>query len=140
MFCPRCGTENKEGTRFCRQCGLSTGPIANYVSTGGTAPLSPLPTEMISEPAEVNGLPYKPRMILAIIFFAMSPAIFAVLGDSLGIKFLEDGMAAIAAVTMPIWITWTVYHYKAKQRQLENQIAQQKMQERMQQSAPQMPP
>ena len=34
MICPKCGTENADGSRFCKTCGA---PLADGTSTAGTA-------------------------------------------------------------------------------------------------------
>ena len=36
MFCPKCGTENPEGTRFCPRCGTELGVAAKPSESGAT--------------------------------------------------------------------------------------------------------
>jgi hypothetical protein len=50
----------------------------------------------------------------------LSPAIFAVIAESLG---LPSGIASIPAVLMPVGIIWAVFHYKAvvRRREMERQ-------------------
>jgi hypothetical protein len=41
MRCPNCGTENRPGARFCRQC---AGPLAGFAAPGGPASVQGSPT------------------------------------------------------------------------------------------------
>lgn len=40
MYCPRCGSQNTETTKYCRQCGLPLQQVSGYVATGGTGALA----------------------------------------------------------------------------------------------------
>jgi len=117
MFCPRCGASINDSLKYCRNCGLPISQISSYVATGGSANLAPQ-----SEPGALSGeyLTPKQRMTLTIMLVILSPAIFAVLGKSLG---LPPGIASIPAVLMPVGLIWAVFHYKAqvRRRRLEQQ-------------------
>jgi hypothetical protein len=113
MYCPRCGTQAIETTKFCRSCGLAMTPVTTYVATGGTAPLtSPLPTDD-SPLSTVKGfwqkLPPNQQMIASILAF-----IFAV--PFLGV-FAGGRLAGMAAILMPLGIVWSVLYFRAKQRE-----------------------
>ncbi len=43
MFCPKCGTQNIEGVRFCRNCGVALS-IVNDAISGNLPAQQPLPT------------------------------------------------------------------------------------------------
>ncbi|MBL8188032.1 MAG: zinc-ribbon domain-containing protein [Acidobacteria bacterium] len=132
MFCPRCGSPNPDTTKFCRQCGLGLQPVTGYVASGGTAPLQPPRSgDVISKAAD--GLTPKQQMILLIMMFAMSPAIFGTLG--LG------RLSGISAVLIPIGIVFAVMRYKAQQRRLqEERMAQQTLYPPIQQQMPPITP
>lgn len=134
MFCPRCGSPNPDATKFCRKCGLGLQQLTGYVASGGTAPLPPPQTgsaDLISK--ATDGLTPKQQMILLIMMFAMSPAIFGTLG--LG------RLSGISAVLIPIGIVFVVMRYKAQQRKLqETMMAQQSMYPPMQQQMPPVTP
>lgn len=106
MFCPRCGSQNTDTTKFCRQCGLPMTQVTGYVSTGGTSQL--VPQGGRSNPLEkvTAGLNPKQKMVLKILLFVFSPAILAAMG-------LEN-LAPIAGVLMIIGIVWSVFSYKAE--------------------------
>ncbi len=137
MFCPRCGAQNTETTKFCRQCGLPMSQITNYVSAGGTAPIAqqqpPAPPGSIAP----DGMTPKQKLILTILLFVFSPAIFAVFGEMLGLHRVGEALASISAVLMPIGIVWAVFRYKAQQRRLQQQQSPQQMQPPMPQHLPQ---
>ncbi|MGH9768268.1 MAG: zinc-ribbon domain-containing protein [Blastocatellia bacterium] len=40
MFCPRCGVQIVETTRFCKSCGMALAPVMDFVASGGTRSLS----------------------------------------------------------------------------------------------------
>jgi hypothetical protein len=39
MFCPRCGVQIVETTRFCKSCGMALASVIDFVANGGTTPL-----------------------------------------------------------------------------------------------------
>ena len=38
MFCPRCGVQIVETTKFCKSCGMALAPVIDFVASGGTSP------------------------------------------------------------------------------------------------------
>lgn len=104
MFCPRCGSANTDTVKFCRQCGLPMQSLAGYVATGGTAGLIPPPVPSSPIARLDHGLTPKQKMALAIVFSAMSPAIFGVLG--------ADQLAGISAVSCPLLILLSVFYFR----------------------------
>ncbi|MCI0338448.1 MAG: zinc ribbon domain-containing protein [Acidobacteria bacterium] len=124
MFCPRCGSQNAETTKFCRQCGLPMNQLAHYVQSGGTAPLAPLPPDNIGE-----GFTPKQKLVLTIMLFVFMPALLGVIGQGIGL----GDLAGIPAVLMPFGIVWAVFRYKNQLRRLKYQQMQQQIQQPMQQ-------
>lgn len=127
MFCPRCGSQNLDTTKFCRQCGLGLQQVTGYVASGGTAQLSQQPPVATSNPlAQVTeGLSPKQKMILMILLLVFSPAIFGTLGAVTGLESLGAGLAGISAILTPIGIVFAVMRYKAQQRKLAQAAMQQ---------------
>jgi len=121
MYCPRCGSQNNEATKYCRQCGLSLMQVSTYVATGGTASLVPPSRNSAPIVQQPEGISLKQKMVLTIIFFAMSPAIFGTLGHALGLDFVSHNLSGLSAVMMPLGIVWAVFHYRAKMKRLEIQ-------------------
>lgn len=116
MYCPRCGTQAIETTKFCRSCGLALTPVTTYVATGGTAPLTPPPTSFEATPARSarsfwDKLPPNQQMIASILAF-----IFAI--PFLGV-FAGGRLAGMAAILMPLGIIWSILYFRAKQREFE---------------------
>ena len=114
MFCPRCGTPNTETIKFCRQCGLALQQVSGYVSSGGTGTLQPPPQAATPLARATEGLSPMQRMILAILLWAFSPAIFKVLGDATGLDPLFDGLAKLVAVLMAPGIIFTVFYFRGQ--------------------------
>ena len=122
MYCPRCGTQANETTKFCRSCGLAMTPVTTYVATGGTAPLTPPPTLQSTTPTSTahgfwDKLPPNQQMIACILAF-----IFAI--PFLGV-FAGGRLAGMAAILMPLGIVWSVLYFRAKQRELAQRFHQQ---------------
>lgn len=121
MYCPRCGTQAIETTKFCRSCGLSMTPVTTYVATGGTAPLTPPTAPMDSTPmSTAKGfwakLPPHQQMVASILAF-----IFAI--PFLGV-FAGGRLAGMAAILMPLGIVWSILYFRAKQREQEQRLHQ----------------
>jgi hypothetical protein len=136
MFCPRCGSQNTETTKFCRQCGLPLQPISGYVASGGTGALAPAPPPPPPVLIEPDGLTPKQRMALTIILIILSPALLGVLAGITGMD-LFGYLAGLVSILMPLGIVWTVFHYKAQMRRLQQQAFQQQVTQ--QQIAPPQP-
>jgi hypothetical protein len=137
MYCPRCGSQNTDATKFCRQCGLPIAQVSDYVATGGTGaiarPSSPLP---LSETSEMLAL--RQKRTLTILSVCIAPIIFAIIGDELlGL----DDFAGIPFLLVPVGIVWAVFRYKMQlrrlqERQLQQYYAQQQHHQPMPQQAP----
>lgn len=135
MYCPRCGSPNTDTTKYCRQCGLPMTQVSGYVSTGGTGTLAPAPSTGSTPLDKVTeGLTLKQRLVLTILLWLISPALLAVLDETLGGFGIIDRIIPFAAILMPVGIVWAVFRYKAKKRLLEAQA------EHAQLSAPQPMP
>lgn len=121
MYCPRCGTQAIETTKFCRSCGLALSPVTTYVATGGTAPLTPPTVPMDATSVSTakgfwEKLPPNQQMVASILAF-----IFAI--PFLG-AFAGGRLAGMAAILMPLGIVWSVLYFRAKQRELEQRFHQ----------------
>lgn len=126
MYCPRCGTQANETTKFCRSCGLALTPLNGYVASGGTMPLQPLaPPAMPAPPKSENPLlrayqelEPKQQMVFSILFFVFLVPLLGVLG---GIFPPFRALVPLAAMGMPLGIVWSVMRYKAIERRLLQQ-------------------
>ncbi|HKQ77014.1 MAG TPA: zinc ribbon domain-containing protein [Blastocatellia bacterium] len=125
MYCPRCGAQNIDTTKFCRQCGLPLAQITGYVSTGGTGALqqppsfSAPPPFQFTETAEMLAL--KQKKIMTILSICIAPIIIAIIGDWLNV----DEFAAIPFLLIPLGIAWAVFRYKTQLRLLQEKQLQQ---------------
>ncbi len=114
MYCPNCGSLAAEGTKFCRQCGLSLNRLAEYIASGGTDTHLPQSSER-----KAGRLTPTQQLVLTIMFFVFTPALFGVIGQQIGM----EEMAGIPAVLMPLGIVWACFHYKNQRRRLrENEV------------------
>lgn len=135
MFCPRCGSQNTDTTKFCRQCGLAMTQVTGYVASGGTGSLVPPPAMHAPAPPVqasrnpisklTEGMTPKQKKVLAILGFVFLPGFFAVAD----IEF----MVPIAGVFMILGIVWASIYFKNQERRLQNQQFWQQQQELMQQ-------
>lgn len=39
MFCPNCGVQIVETTKYCKSCGIPLTPVVDFVASGGTSPI-----------------------------------------------------------------------------------------------------
>src|SRR5262245_14378858 len=126
MYCPRCGAENSESTKYCRQCGLPLSQISGYVETGGTRALSPPPGHSAPPPVQfpetAEMLSLKQNRILMILSVCIAPVIFAIIANEL---FKADDLAGIPFLLVPIGIAWAMFRYKTQLRRLQEQQLQQ---------------
>src|SRR5262249_5297474 len=87
MYCPRCGSQNTDTTKFCRQCGLPLAQVMDYVAVGGTGalarPPSPPPPPLL-ETSEMLAL--KQKKIMTILGVCIAPVVFAIIADVLKIS------------------------------------------------------
>ncbi|MFN7926892.1 MAG: zinc ribbon domain-containing protein [Blastocatellia bacterium] len=124
MYCPRCGTQASETTKFCRSCGLALTPLNHYVASGGTMPLQP-PAPAPAPPKSNNPLlrafqelEPKQQMVFSILFFVFLVPLLGVLG---GIIPPLRALVPIASIGMPLGIVWSVMRYKAYERRMLQQ-------------------
>jgi hypothetical protein len=74
MFCPKCGQQNPESGKFCRNCGTDLGTVANAL-TGGLpmqAPMMPMPSLMDRKGKPVSWESAIGKLFMGIAFFAVS--------------------------------------------------------------------
>ena len=125
MFCPRCGTQNTEGTKFCRQCGLGLAPLTGYVAGGGTGALGVpvLPATaapLLPETSEM--LVLKQKRALTILAFIFLPIFLAIMGE---VTINNGEIFMPTLLLMPLGITWAMFRYKTQLRRLQEQQAAQ---------------
>lgn len=136
MYCPRCGSQNTETTKFCRQCGLPLQQVTGYVATGGTGALTqpspnPAPPPQFAETAEMMALKHK--RTLTILSVCILPIIFAIIADNV-LKL--DDLAGIPFLLVPLGIVWASFRYKTQLRRLqEEQLRQSYAQRQPQQTS-----
>jgi hypothetical protein len=140
MYCPRCGSQNTDATKFCRQCGLPLAQVMDYVAAGGTGALaqapSPQPAPTLPETSEMLSL--KQKKILTILGVCIAPIIFGIIGsEMLGL----GDIAGIPFLLVPLGIVWAAFHYKTQLRRLqERQLQEYYAHQQYQQQAPQQAP
>jgi hypothetical protein len=140
MYCPRCGSQNTDATKFCRQCGLPLAQVSDYVAAGGTGALA-RPTGPPSLPETSEMLALKQQRILTILGVCIAPVVFAILADEV---FRVGDIAGLPFLLVPIGIVWARFRYKMQlrrmqERQLQEYYAQQH-QSMPQQAMPQQGP
>lgn len=141
MYCPRCGSQNTETTKYCRQCGLPLQQVSGYVATGGTGALAQPPSYsapppfQFTETAEMLAL--KQRRIMTILSVCIAPIIFAIIGA--GMFNLEE-VVAIPFMLMPLGIAWAMFRYKTQLRQLQERQMREYYAQRQYQQPAQQPP
>ncbi|MGH9754482.1 MAG: zinc-ribbon domain-containing protein [Blastocatellia bacterium] len=68
MFCPKCGVQIVETTKFCKSCGLAIGPVIDAVVSGGIPPLG-----ASSWTKSLSGFSSGQKMWLATLALIFSP-------------------------------------------------------------------
>ncbi|HEY6402789.1 MAG TPA: zinc ribbon domain-containing protein [Blastocatellia bacterium] len=133
MYCPRCGSQNTDTTKFCRQCGLPLAQVIDYVAAGGTGalPQAPPPPPPLIETAEMQALKHK--RTLTILSVCIAPIVLAIFLDNF--PWIDD-FAGIPFLLVPIGIVWARFRYKMELRRLQDRQLQD-FYERQQQSMPQ---
>ena len=114
MYCPRCGSQNTDTIRFCRQCGLALVEVNGYVTSGGTSSLLPHP----NLPPETFTL--KQKKVLAILVSIFGPIGLATFLTSLGAN--EDSIP-LFMLAIPFLITISVMYFNNRiryQQQMQN--------------------
>lgn len=137
MYCPRCGSQNTDATKFCRQCGLPIAQVIDYVAVGGTGAL-PQSTSPPPLPETSEMLALKQKRILTILGVCIAPVVFAAIADEV---FKLDNLAGIPFLLVPIGIVWAKFRYKMQlrrlqERQLQEYYARQQYAQPMPQQAP----
>jgi hypothetical protein len=126
MYCPRCGSQDTDATKFCRQCGLPLAQVNDYVAAGGTGALArPATPPSLPETSEMLAL--KQKRTLTILSVCIAPIVFAILADEV----LRMGdIAGLPFLLVPLGIVWARFRYKMQlrrmqERQLQEYYAQQ---------------
>ena len=83
MFCPKCGSQNSDGTRFCRGCGTDVGNVLAVIEGKPVSPISEKYIDMYSR--GIRGL------LLGFGFLIVSGVSFAI-----SIRFAVLGVFALA--------------------------------------------
>jgi hypothetical protein len=119
IYCPQCGSGMSETTKFCKNCGLPLAQVQSYVTTGGTAPLTPLPPS--TPPGSLEGLTPRQQKKLTIMMFILAPMILGALGGALHAGRVFGPLAGIAFLLMPLGIMWAKFRYEAQEQRLRQQ-------------------
>jgi len=140
MYCPRCGSQDTEATKYCRQCGLPLAQVSDYVAAGGTGALA-RPTAPPPLPETSEMLALKQQRILTILGVCIAPIVFAILANEV---FRVGDIAGLPFLLVPLGIVWARFRYKMQlrrmqERQLQEYYAQQH-QSIPQQAMPQQAP
>jgi hypothetical protein len=139
MFCPRCGSQNTDATKYCRQCGLPLAQVIDYVAAGGTGAITQPPASQpppLPETSEMLAL--KQKRTLTILSVCIAPVVFAAIVNGV---FNVGDMAGIPFLLVPLGIVWAVFHYRMQlrilqERQLQEYYAHQQPHQPMPQQAP----
>ena len=140
MYCPRCGSQNTDATKFCRQCGLPLAQVSDYVAAGGTGALArPSTPPPLPETSEMLAL--KQKRTLTILSVCIAPIVFAILADEV---FRVGDIAGLPFLLVPLGIVWARFRYKMQLRQMQERQLQeyyaQQHQSIPQQAIPQQAP
>ncbi len=123
MYCPRCGSQNTDATKFCRQCGLPLAQVTDYVAAGGTGafprPSAPQPPPPLPETSEMLAL--KQKRTLTILSVCIAPIVFASIVNGV---FNVGDMAGIPFLLVPLGIVWASFRYKTQLRRLQERQLQ----------------
>ena len=119
MFCPRCGSQNTDATKYCRQCGLPLAQVSDYVAAGGTGAIARPPAQPLPETSEMLAL--KQQRILTILGVCIAPVVFAILADEV---FKFGDLSGIPFLLVPIGIVWARFRYKMRLRLLQERQLQ----------------
>jgi len=120
MYCPRCGSQNTDATKFCRQCGLPLAQVSDYVAGGGTgAIVRPPAPPMLPETSEMLAL--KQQKTLTILGVCIAPVVFAILANEV---FKFGDISGIPFFLVPIGIVWARFRYKMQLRRLQERQLQ----------------
>lgn len=128
MFCPRCGMQNTEATKFCRQCGLPLAQVTSVV-TAGTGALNS-PQQTVPQPMLVPGqlpetaqmLAVKQKRTMTIMAMCILPAVSAIVSDMM---FNAGEVVAALFLLIPLGVFWAQSRCKVELRRLQEQQLQQ---------------
>lgn len=140
MFCPRCGMQNTETTKYCRQCGLPLNQVAGYVALGGAGALIPPQPHPVQLPGPLPETPemisLKQKKVLSMMIIPLIPLFLTIALGDLG------GLIAIPWVSIPLAYVWLSFRFKAEMRRLQDEQIQQYLagQQSGYQPTPQPPP
>ena len=115
MYCPRCGSQNTDATKFCRQCGLPLAQVCDYVATGGTGALA-RPTAPPPLPETSEMLALKQQRTLTILGVCIAPIVFAILADEV---FRVGDIAGLPFLLVPLGIVWARFRYKMQLQRMQ---------------------
>jgi len=122
MYCPRCGSQNTDATKFCRQCGLPLAQVSDYVTAGGTGaiarPTAPQPPPL---PETSEMLALKQQRTLTILGVCIAPIVLAILSNE--VLGLGD-ISGIPFLLVPLGIVWARFRYKMRLRRLQERQLQ----------------
>jgi len=122
MYCPRCGLQNTDATKFCRQCGLPLAQVSDYVAAGGTGaitrPPAPQPPPLL-ETSEMLAL--KQQRTLTILGVCIAPVVLAILANEV---FKFGDISGIPFLLVPIGVVWARFRYKMQLRRLQERQLQ----------------
>lgn len=98
MFCPKCGTQNPDGTRFCRSCGaqLSHDVASARRAPGPTSAPAP-PARRPSWSPELRRLWLTRLIVLAVIVVVDVILVAAVSGFGLVDSFLRPNLPPVVS-------------------------------------------
>jgi len=128
MYCPRCGMQNTETTKFCRQCGLSLTQVTGF-GAGGTGalagPQQPMPQQMLAPgqlPETSEMLALKQKRTMTIMAMCILPVVLAIIGEEM---FNAGEVVATMFLLIPLGVVWASSRYKVELRRLQEQQLQQ---------------
>ncbi|HEV2668863.1 MAG TPA: zinc-ribbon domain-containing protein [Blastocatellia bacterium] len=120
MYCPRCGLQNTDTTKFCRQCGLPLAQVSDYVAAGGTGAIArPAAPPPLPETSEMLAL--KQQRTLTILGVCIAPVVLAILANEV---FRFGDISGIPFLLVPLGIVWATFRYKMRLRRLQERQLQ----------------
>ena len=96
MFCPRCGVQIVETTRFCKSCGMALAPVIDFVASGGTRSFSDSALT-----GAFSGFSPTQKVLLIVLALIFSPILIGAL-----------------PFMVPIAIVWMILRHNEKKRHM----------------------
>jgi hypothetical protein len=101
MFCPKCGVQIFETTKFCKSCGIALAPVMNIVTSGGAPPLGtslwPSALSEFSSGQKVwlltLAMIFSPILLAAVPFFVPIAIVWMMLQHNLQKRYLAASTA-----------------------------------------------